>query len=80
MNPSCLFQQSAGYQNEMYVVQRLFEFKDEILFFLTIQKKENLLSAWSADRFSIRLAYLVDTFRQLNTLNLEIQRKGSLIL
>ena len=39
-----------------------------------------MLSAWSADSFEIRLAYLVDIFRQLITLNLELQGKGSLII
>ena len=39
-----------------------------------------MLSSWSADSFEIRLAYLVDIFRQLNTLNLELQGKGSLII
>ena len=39
-----------------------------------------MLSAWSADSFEIRLAYLVDIFRQLNTLNLELQGKGSFII
>ena len=48
--------------------------------FLRIQNKQDLLSAWSADSFEIRLAYLVDIFRQLNTLNLELQGKGSLII
>ena len=38
-----------------------------------------MLSSWSADSFEIQLAYLVDIFRQLNTLNLELQGKGSLI-
>ena len=33
-----------------------------------------------ADSFEIRLAYLVYIFRQLNTLNLELQGKGSLII
>ena len=39
-----------------------------------------MLSAWSADGFNIRLAYLVDIFRQLNTLNMELQGKGNLII
>ena len=39
-----------------------------------------MLSAWSADSFEIRLAYLIDIFRQLNTLNMELQGKGSLII
>ena len=48
--------------------------------FLRIQNKQDLLSAWSADSFEIRLAYLVDIFRQLNRVNLELQGKGSLII
>ena len=38
------------------------------------------MSAWSPDSFEIQLAYLVDIFSQLNTLNLELQGKGSLII
>ena len=48
--------------------------------FLRIENKQDLLSAWSAESFEIRLAHLVDIFRQLNTMNLELQRKGSLII
>ncbi|XP_063612431.1 zinc finger BED domain-containing protein 5-like, partial [Penaeus indicus] len=62
------------------VVQRVFELREEISLFLRVQNKQDMLSAWSADSFEIRLAYLVDIFRQLNKLNLELQGKGSLII
>ena len=51
-----------------------------ISLFLRIHNKQDLLSAWSADSFEIRVAYLIDILRQLNTLNLELQGKGSLII
>ena len=39
-----------------------------------------MLSAWFVDGFEIQLAYLVDIFKQLNTLNLELQGEGTLII
>ena len=67
MRLSYFIQQFAGYKKEMYV-QLIFELRNEISLFIRIQNKQDLVSAWSADSFEIRLAYLVDIFRQLNTL------------
>ncbi|XP_045109127.1 zinc finger BED domain-containing protein 5-like [Portunus trituberculatus] len=75
-----LFHTAVRWLSKGNVVQRVFELREEISLFLRIQNKQDLLSAWSADSFEIRLAYLVDIFRQLNTLNLELQGKGSLII
>ena len=73
-----LFHTAVLWLSKENVVQRIFELREEISLFLGIQNKQGLLSAGSADSFEIRLAYLVDIFRQLNTLNL--QGKGSLII
>ncbi|XP_063847651.1 SCAN domain-containing protein 3-like [Scylla paramamosain] len=75
-----LFHKAVRWLSRGNVVQRVFELREEISLFLRIQNKQDLLSAWSADSFEIRLAYLVDMLRQLNTLNLELQGKGSLII
>ena len=40
----------------------------------------DLLSAWTEDDWELRLAYLVDIFGQLNSLNVELQWKESLII
>ncbi|XP_063845416.1 SCAN domain-containing protein 3-like [Scylla paramamosain] len=75
-----LFHTAVRWLSKGNVVQSVFELREEISLFLRIQNKQDLLSAWSADSFEIRLGYLVDIFRQLNTLNLELQGKGSLII
>ena len=67
-----LFHTAVRWLSKGNVVQRVFE--------LRIQNKQDLLSSWSADSFEIRPAYLVDIFRQLNTLNLDLKGKGSLII
>ncbi|KAK4324250.1 hypothetical protein Pmani_005090 [Petrolisthes manimaculis] len=75
-----LFHTAVRWLSKGNVVQRVFELREEISLFLRIQNKQDLLTAWSADSFEIWLAYIVDIFRQLNTLNLELQGKGSLII
>ncbi|XP_076807253.1 protein FAM200C-like [Clavelina lepadiformis] len=55
------------------ILQRIFELKQEIRVFLEAQDQQDLLSAWCADGFEIQLAYLVDIFQHIITLNLELQ-------
>lgn len=76
MKSSYFIQQFAGYPKEL---QRVFKLKEEIRLFLEVQDKQDL-SAWFVDGFEIQLAYLVGIFKQLNTLNLELQGKGTLII
>ena len=80
VHDTLLFHIAVRWLSKGNVVQRVFELREDVSLFLRIQNKQDLLSAWSADSFEIRLAYLVDIFRQLNTLNLELQGKGSLII
>ena len=54
--------------------------REEIKLFLGIQNRKDPLSAWTEDDWELRLAYLADIFRQLNSLNVELQGKGSLII
>ena len=70
-----LFQTAVRWLSKGNVVQCVFELREEISLFLRIQNKQDLLSAWAADSFEKRLGYLVDIFRQLNTLNLNSKGK-----
>ena len=48
--------------------------------FFGVQNKMDPLSAWREDDLELRLACLVNIFRQLNSLNVELQEKESLIV
>ena len=74
-----LFYTQARWLSKDNVVQSVFALR-EVKLFLGIQNKVDLLSIWTGDDWELRLAYLVDIFRQLNSLNVEFQGKESLII
>uniref|UniRef100_K7GF68 HAT C-terminal dimerisation domain-containing protein n=1 Tax=Pelodiscus sinensis TaxID=13735 RepID=K7GF68_PELSI len=55
------------------MLSRLFELKDEVEIFLRQQKKEELYHAFMNHTFQLSLAYPVDIFKSLNSLNLKLQ-------
>uniref|UniRef100_UPI00358EFF27 zinc finger BED domain-containing protein 5-like n=1 Tax=Myxine glutinosa TaxID=7769 RepID=UPI00358EFF27 len=62
------------------VVNRVFELKDEIRFFLEVQEKRDLLAHFDDETWSKRIAYLADIFDHLNKLNLTFQGRETHVL
>jgi zinc finger BED domain-containing protein 5/7/8/9 len=57
------------------VVERVFELKNEIKYFLEMQGKQDFMEKFNNNGWIQRTAYLSDIFGQLNTLNLKLQGK-----
>ena len=72
-----LYYTSVRWLSKGNVVKRLFSIREQVRVFLQNQKKQELIDGWKDDR---KLAYLVDIFSELNTLNLQLQGKGHLVM
>ena len=62
------------------VLARVFEMREELQEFLNRQGKYKLESFYKDNTFISQLSYLVDTFGQLNCLNLKMQRKDTTVI
>uniref|UniRef100_UPI00358F67E6 SCAN domain-containing protein 3-like n=1 Tax=Myxine glutinosa TaxID=7769 RepID=UPI00358F67E6 len=68
-----LFYMAIRWLSRGNVVNRVFELKDEIRFFLEVQEKRDLLAHFDDETWNKRVAYLADIFDQLTKLNLKFQ-------
>ena len=62
------------------ILARVFELREKLQEFLNSQEKHELESFYKDNTFIFQLLYLVDTFGQLNCLNLKMQRKDTTVL
>ncbi|XP_050065774.1 protein ZBED8-like [Aphis gossypii] len=72
-----LFHTEVRWLSEGNMLARLFSLKKEVAVFLTEKKNDNLLKCICDHKFEIHLAYLVDIFKHLNKLNLQLQGSGN---
>ena len=70
-----LFHTNVRWLSKGNMLKRLHELK-EVAVFLNSRKKRNLLEKFQSQGFQQSLAYLVDIFQVLNTLNLQLQGKN----
>ena len=71
-----LFHTNVRWLSKGNMLKRLHELKEEVAIFLDSRKKRNLLEKFQSQSFQQSLAYLVDIFHALNTLNLQLQGKN----
>ena len=70
-----LFHTNVQWLSKGNMLKRLHELK-EVAVFLDTRKKRNFLEKFQSQGFQQSLAYLVDIFQALNTLNLQLQEKN----
>ena len=58
-------------------VARVYEMREELTVFLEARRKLDLLSSFTSEGFQLALAYLVDIFDALNSLNKLLQGKNT---
>ncbi|KAI6656267.1 Zinc finger protein [Oopsacas minuta] len=75
-----LFHTSVRWLSKGNMLERFSELKDEVEVFLENQMKFNLLALLHSKDFGVSLAYLVDIFEALNTLNRKLQGRQSNII
>ena len=62
------------------VLMRVFEFPEEIIFFLNQQKKISLAERFTQEKFVANIAYMSDIFHSLNCLNESVQGPGFTVI
>ena len=71
-----LFHTNVRWLSKGNMLGRLYELREEVIIFLDSQQKAALHDKFQSDSFQITLAYLVDIFESLNTVNLKLQGKN----
>lgn len=62
------------------VLSRVYELKEEMLTFFTLEQQEEFCDLLADDTWSAKLSYLVDVFEHLNKVNSSMQGKSENIL
>lgn len=75
-----LFHTEVRWLSKGNMLARLFSLKEEVAMFLTEKKNDNLLKCICDHKFEIHLAYLVDIFKHLNKLNLQLQGSPNIFI
>jgi hypothetical protein len=75
-----LFHTRVRWLSKGNMLSRVLELHDELVVFLEAQGKNNLLSLMKSPCFKSELAYLVDIFAALNSLNVKLQGRQSNII
>ena len=73
-----LFHTNVRWLSKGNMLKRLHELQEEVAIFLESRQKATLLAKFQSEGFQVALAYLVDTFEVLNTLNFKGKTSTSL--
>ena len=71
-----LFHTNVRWFSKGNMLKRLYELREKVAVLLDSRKKRNLLEKFQSQGFQQLLAYLVDIFQALNTLNLQLKEKN----
>ena len=71
-----LFHTNVRWLSKGNMLKRLHELREKVAVLFDLRKKRNLMEKFQSQGFQQSLAYLVDIFQALNTLNLQLEGKN----